>query len=73
MRSSRPDYCPTAGEPCQSGCTTPCGSNARQVEELAMLVRKLVQQLRKAAPGNESAEKAPDYLKRKGLAGRVLR
>ena len=44
MRSGRQDYCPTAGEPCQSGCTTPCGSNARQVEELAMLVRKLVQQ-----------------------------
>lgn len=73
MRSGRQDYCPTAGEPCQSVCTTPCGSNARQVEELAMLVRKLVQQLRKAAPGNKSAEKALDYLKRKGLAGRVLR
>lgn len=73
MRSSRPDYCPTSGEPCQSLCETPCGSSERQVEELAMLVRKLVQQLRKASPGNESAEKALDYLKRKGLTGRVLR
>ena len=38
-----------------------------------MLTRKLVQQLRKASPGNESAEKALDYLKRKGLAGNPLR
>lgn len=43
------------------------------LDELAMLTRKLVQQLRKASPGNESAEKALDYLKRKGLAGNPLR
>lgn len=48
-------------------------SNSPLLDELAMLVRKLVQQLRKAAPGNESAEKAVDYLKRKGLAGNPLR
>lgn len=44
-----------------------------QLDELAMLTRKLVQSLRKASPGNESAEKALDYLKRKGLAGNPLR
>lgn len=38
-----------------------------------MLTRKLVQQLRKASPGDESAGKALDYLKRKGLAGNPLR
>lgn len=43
------------------------------LDELAMLTRKLVQQLRKASPGDESAEKALDYLKRKGLAGNPLR
>lgn len=43
------------------------------LDELAMLTRKLVQQLRKASPGNESAEKALDYLKRKGLTGNPLR
>lgn len=40
-----------------------------QLDELAMLTRKLVRSLRKAAPDNESAEKALDYLKRKGLGG----
>lgn len=44
-----------------------------QMDELAMLTRKLVQSLRKAAPDNESAEKALDYLKRKGLGGNPLR
>ena len=43
------------------------------LDELAILTRKLVQQLRKASPGDESAEKALDYLKRKGLAGNPLR
>ena len=55
MSYRREDYCPTTGEPCQSMCETPCGSHQRTVDELAMLVRKLVQQLRKAAPGNDSA------------------
>ena len=43
------------------------------LDELAMLTRKLVQRLRKASPGDESAGKALDYLKRKGLAGNPLR
>lgn len=73
MSYRREDYCPTTGEPCQSMCETPCGSHQRTVDELAMLVRKLVHQLRKAAPGNDSADKALDYLKRKGLAGTFLR
>ena len=44
-----------------------------KVDELAMLVRHLVQSLRKAAPGNDLAEQALDYLKRHGLVGTFLR
>jgi len=43
------------------------------VDDLAQLVKQLVHQLRKAAPGNELSEKAMDYLKRKGLLGSPLR
>lgn len=43
------------------------------MDEMAMLVRKLVQQLRKAAPDNDSGEKALDFLKRHGLSGTLLR
>lgn len=38
-----------------------------------MLVARLVQQVRKHDPSNEVAEKAMDYLRRKDLAGSVLR
>ena len=44
-----------------------------KVDELAMLVRHLLQSLRKAAPGNDLAEQALDYLKRHGLVGTFLR
>lgn len=43
------------------------------VDDLAALVRRLVRDLRKAAPGNELAGKALGYLNRKGLGGNVLR
>lgn len=43
------------------------------VDDLSALVRQLVQHLRKAAPDNDLAGKALDYLKRKGLQGSPLR
>lgn len=43
------------------------------VEDLACLVRRLVHQLRKAAPAHDLPEKAMDYLKRKGLQGSPYR
>jgi hypothetical protein len=43
------------------------------VDELAMLVRKLVRHVRKASPDNNMATMAMDYLERKGLAGSPLR
>lgn len=43
------------------------------IGDLAMLVARLVQQVRKHDPSNEVAEKAMDYLRRKDLAGSVLR
>jgi phage gpG-like protein len=45
----------------------------RVTDDLAALVRQLVRSLRKAAPDNELADKALDYLKRKGLQGSPLR
>ncbi len=48
-------------------------ADSHKVDELAMLVRRLVQSLRKAAPGNNLADGALDYLKRHGLTGTVLR
>ena len=69
----RNDYCPTSGESCQSMCETQCGTKDRALDEMASLVRKLVQALRKAAPSNDLSEQALDYLKRKGLEGRILR
>ena len=44
-----------------------------KVDELAMLVRQLVQSLRKASPGTDLADRALDYLKRHGLAGTFMR
>lgn len=43
------------------------------VDELAMLVRRLVQSLRKDAPDNDLADQALDYLKRYGFGGTFLR
>lgn len=43
------------------------------VDDLSAIVRKLVHQLRKAAPDNDLPEKALDYLKRKGLQGSPMR
>ncbi|MCO7556144.1 hypothetical protein [Metapseudomonas otitidis] len=43
------------------------------VDDLACLVRRLVHQLRKAAPAHDLPEKAMDYLKRKGLQGSPYR
>lgn len=43
------------------------------VDDLAQLVKRLVHQLRKAAPDNELSEKALDYLKRKKLYESPLR
>ncbi|MDN5503260.1 MAG: hypothetical protein L0H10_05495 [Comamonas sp.] len=48
-------------------------ADGSKVDELAMLVRQLVQSLRKASPGNDLADRALDYLKRHGLAGTLLR
>lgn len=46
---------------------------ARQLEEIAVLVRVLVRALRKADPANPRAARALDYLKRHGLQGNPLR
>lgn len=46
---------------------------AGQVGDLSMLVRQLVQALRKAAPDHALPDKALGYLKRKGLQGSPLR
>ena len=43
------------------------------VDELAQLVKQLVQSLRKATPDAELPAKALDYLKRKELCGSPLR
>jgi hypothetical protein len=43
------------------------------MDDLSMLIRQLVHALRKAAPDNALAERAMDYLKRKGLQGSPLR
>lgn len=48
-------------------------SQTSQVDEMAMLIKQLVQLLRKAAPGNETAARAMDYLKRNDLLGSPLR
>lgn len=45
----------------------------RQSDDLAGLVKRLAHTLRKAAPGNDLAEKATDYLQRSGLIGSSLR
>lgn len=45
----------------------------RVTDDLAALVRQLVRSLRKTAPDNDLADKALDYLKRKGLQGSPLR
>lgn len=44
-----------------------------EVGDLSMLVRQLVQALRKAAPDHVLPDKALDYLKRKGLQGSPMR
>ena len=44
-----------------------------QVGDLSMLVRQLVQALRKSAPDHALPDKAMDYLKRKGLQGSPMR
>jgi len=44
-----------------------------QVGDLSMLVRQLVQALRKASPDHALPDKAMDYLKRKGLQGSPMR
>lgn len=51
----------------------PAQASAPAVDDLAMLVARLVRALRKAAPDNELSEQALDYLKREGLTGSALR
>lgn len=46
---------------------------AASVEDLAMLVRRLVSKLEKECPGTDLAPQALDYLKRVGLQGSPLR
>ncbi len=45
----------------------------RRTADLAALVRHLAYQLRKAAPDNDLANRAADYLKREGLQGSPMR
>lgn len=46
---------------------------APKMDDMATLIRRLVRELRKAAPSNDLAEKALDYLKRTGLDADVMR
>lgn len=43
------------------------------VDDLSMLVRRLVRALKKASPNSDLPAQSMDYLRRKGLAGNVLR
>jgi len=43
------------------------------LDDMATLIRRLVRGLRKAAPSNDLADKAMDYLKRMGLDADVMR
>ncbi len=43
------------------------------VDDLAMLVKRLAYQLRKATPDNDITDKAIDYLKRNNLHGKKIR
>lgn len=45
----------------------------QRVDDLAMLVRRLVRKLEKECPGTDLVPQALDYLHRKGLAGSPLR
>ena len=45
----------------------------KAMDEMAMMIRKLVRALRKAAPEHDLPQQALDYLTRKGLQGRVFR
>ncbi|WP_326999511.1 hypothetical protein [Comamonas testosteroni] len=47
-------------------------ADSHKVDDLAMLVRRLVHALRKAAPGNDLADQAMGYLTSYGLAGTFL-
>lgn len=49
------------------------GAARREVDDLAALVRQLVQSLKKAQPNSELAERAMGYLRRQGLEGSPLR
>ena len=44
-----------------------------EVDDLAMLVRQLVQALKNAKANSELQDRALEYLKRKNLQGRILR
>lgn len=75
---SESDAAPQAAPVAQGDALTPAARDVlaeleRVTDDLAALVRKLVRSLRKTAPDNELADKALDYLKRKGLQGSPLR
>lgn len=48
-------------------------NNSAEAEDLSMLVKQLVRQLRKANPCSDLPDKAMDYLQRKGLQGSPFR
>ena len=54
-------------------CGCPGEVIRRERDDLAMLVRKLANALRKAAPDHSLPARAIDYLRRKGLQGSILR
>lgn len=49
------------------------GRELSSIADLAMLVRRLVQQITKHEPENDVAEKAMEYLQRKDLIGSIVR
>ena len=53
-----------------SGATDSC---EQQVDDLAMLARRLVRELRKASPENILASLCVDYLVKNGMSGDVMR
>ena len=46
---------------------------APKVDDMAMMIRRLVRALQKANPESDLAKRAMDYLKRHGLEGSPLR
>ena len=57
----------------QNSSSDSAGQQTATVDDLAMLVRRLVYEVRRSNPGSVCASKAMDYLSRCGLKSSPLR